>query len=345
MTFLGPIGLVAATATMLALPIVPALHELWTRGDAAPLPTSTHDGNIANFSDVLRLRLAPLLAQLERCMAARELGLASAGGIQVLLVGSEGFAFHPHLTKSVGAVICGRPAVVPQSTVVESDIYALDSVVIGTDSRVRAVLGVRDVVLQEGSAVLRWLDATNVQLREDSSSYGRMSARESIRLVNGCTFERMRAPVILTGDADPAVLPVGMDVADLLDPSRPRMRGKGDFVVPAGETLKANVIASGELRLDRGARIAGSTKSYSDTVLEPGAQVRGSMVCARSVYIGAGCFVTGPIMAENEVVIGPGCRVGMPDVCTTVSARRVRIAEGCALHGTVWARLEGAIGD
>ena len=344
MTFLGPIALVTATATMLALPIAPALHELWNRADASPLPTSTHDGNIANLADALRLRLAPLLPQLERCVAARELGLASAGGLEVLLVGSEGFAFTPHLTKSVGAVMCGRAAVVPSSLVVESDIYALESLVIGKDTRVRAALGMRDVVLQEGSAVLRWLDAENVLLRAGSAGYGRMSARESIRLVGGCGFERMRAPVILTGDVDPAVLPVAMDVQDLLDPSRPRLRGKGDFVVPAGETLKANVIAGGDLRLDGGARIAGSTKSYSDTVLEPGAQVRGSMVCARSVYIGADCFVSGPIMSEHDVVIGPGCRVGLPDMCTTISARRVQIAEGCALHGTVWARVEGTVG-
>ncbi len=344
MALWAPFALVGTTAAMLALPVAPALHELWSRQDAGPLPTSRHDGNIASFAEVFRLRLEPLRPELERCVGAKELTIAEAGGTPVLLVGSDSFVFHPHLTQSVSAIMCGRPATVPAARVVEADIFAREDLRLGCDSVVRAALAGGDVVLERNSVVLRWLHADGrIELEQGSCAFGRMSARHSIRLHDASRFERMRAPEIFTGDEDPSLPPVLLCDGNSIDVSRPRIRRKGHFVLPAGETLSANVVSTGQLHLLTGSRVIGSTKSYGTTLLERGCCVEGSVVCSQSVEISGQCSVGGPIMAESGVVIGPGTRVGSPDAPTTISARHVRIAPGCVVYWAVWARVSGVV--
>jgi predicted acyltransferase (DUF342 family) len=125
--------------------------------------------------------------------------------------------------------------------------------------------------------------------------------------------------------------------------SRPRLRVEGDFALPAGETLDANIIATGELHIGRGARLLGSAKSYKDTVIDEDACVHGSIVCGGTVWLGPRTFATGPVMAENDVLMARGARVGSPDAPTTISSSGANIAAGCQLHGTVWARVRGNI--
>ena len=97
---------------------------------------------------------------------------------------------------------------------------------------------------------------------------------------------------------------------DLFTTSRPRLRIEGDFVLPPGETLDANVIATGEFHIGRGARLLGSAKSYRDTVIDEDACVHGSIVCGGTVWLGPRTFATGPVMAESDVLIARGARVG-----------------------------------
>jgi cytoskeletal protein CcmA (bactofilin family) len=202
----------------------------------------------------------------------------------------------------------------------------------------------------------------SIYLRQGSAVYGRLSAGQSIRLDQGCAFQRMHAPQILTVGAEDSVshLPVfplqahvcqtNADAEDaatdrdkvFLSP-RPRIRIQGNFVLPAGETLNANVIATGEVRFGPGAHFFGNAKSYKDTIVEEDACVHGSIVCEGTVHLGPRCFVTGPVIAEGNVLLAQGSRVGTPDALTTLSSSGAKIAAGCQLHGTVWVRVRGYV--
>ena len=372
----APLGLTTVTAALLALPVTPALYELWKRGDAAPLPTSRHDGRIANFADIFRSRLAPLRTQLERCRTQREVFRTSIDGMQVLLVGSddEDFDFHPSLTAGVDAVMLSQSALIPAGTVVEADVCADSILEVGEGSALRAARGASDIILGKNSVVLRWLHADGtIRLRSGSNAYGRLSAGQSIWLEPGCVFEHMHAPQILTldshqDDADQRdtrfvpsngrvcqnhvcqtredageVAQTDPDASDAFTSSRKRIRIQGDFVLSAGETLHANVIATGEVHLGAGARLFGTAKSYKDTVIEEDACVHGGIVCGGTVWLGPRSFVAGPVLAEADVFIARGTRVGEPDALTTISSCRIQVADGCQLHGTVWARVRGSV--
>jgi len=372
----APLGLTTVTAALLALPVTPALYELWKRGDAAPLPTSRHDGRIANFADIFRSRLAPLRTQLERCRTQREVFRTSIDGMQVLLVGSddEDFDFHPSLTAGVDAVMLSQSALIPAGTVVEADVCADSILEVGEGSALRAARGASDIILGKNSVVLRWLHADGtIRLRSGSNANGRLSAGQSIWLEPGCVFEHMHAPQILTldshqDDADQRdtrfvpsngrvcqnhvcqtredageVAQTDPDASDAFTSSRKRIRIQGDFVLSAGETLHANVIATGEVHLGAGARLFGTAKSYKDAVIEEDACVHGGIVCGGTVWLGPRSFVAGPVLAEADVFIARGTRVGEPDALTTISSCRIQVADGCQLHGTVWARVRGSV--
>lgn len=350
----APFALTGLTAALLALPVTPALYELWKRADAAPLPTSRHDGRIGNFAEVFRSRLQPLLPQLEQCRNRRELSRISMEGMEVLLVGGDDFDFDPRLTEGIAAVMLSEAALIPPGYVVEADVYTGIGLDLGESAALRAALCEGDIILGENSAVLRWLHADgSIFLRRGSNAYGRLSAGRSIRLEPECGFERMSAPQITTVDTDqrdnfPAQRDAAeseppADVCDMFASSRPRLRIQGNFVLPAGETLNANVIATGELHVGARARLFGSAKSYKDTLIDEDACVHGSIVSGGTVRLGPRCFVAGPLMAESDVLIARGSRVGGPDALTTISSGGVQIAAGCHLHGTVWARVRGSV--
>jgi hypothetical protein len=349
----APLALTSLTAALLALPVTPALYELWKRADAAPLPTSSHDGRIANFAEVFRSRLQPLLPQLERCRNQSELSRISMEGMELLLVGRDDFDFDPRLTEGIAAVMLSEAALIPPGYVVEADVYTGIGLDLGERAALRAALCEGDIILGENSAVLRWLHADgSIFLRRGSTAYGRLSAGRSIQLEPECGFERMSAPQITTVDTDrtdnfPAqpdareLQPA--DVCDMFASSRPRLRIQGNFVLPAGQTLNANVIATGELHIGAGAHLFGSAKSYKDTVVDEDACVHGSLVSGGTMHLGPRCFVAGPLMAEGDVLIARGSRVGGPDALTTISSSGIQIAVGCQLHGTVWARVRGSV--
>ena len=113
--------------------------------------------------------------------------------------------------------------------------------------------------------------------------------------------------------------------------------------VPAGRLIEADVVVRGEARLGRGTRIRGSVKSDKDLHLADGVIVEGSVVSARNVYIGAGCRISGPVLAEGDVRVEPGCHIGRPGHLTTLSARKMWLAPGNVVHGTIWAHEGGVV--
>jgi hypothetical protein len=347
----APLALAGVTAALLAVPVTPALYELWKRADATPLPTSRHDGRVGNFAEVFRSRVQPLLPQLEACRNQRELSRTCIEGMEVLLVGRDDFDFDPRLTDGVAAVMLSEAALIPSGYVVEADVYTAIGLDLGERAALRAALCEGDIILGENSAVLRWLHADgSIFLRRGSSAYGRLSAGRSLRLEPGCAFQRMYAPQITTINSDqPDAMPADggeletPEVSDMFTSSRPRLRVQGDFFLPAGETLNANVIATGEIHVGSGAHLFGSAKSYKNTVLNERAFVYGSIVSGGTLRLGPRSFVAGPLMAEGDVLIASGSRVGRPDALTTVSSSGIQIAAGCQLHGTVWARMRGNV--
>jgi cytoskeletal protein CcmA (bactofilin family) len=364
-------ALTGVTTALLGVPVAPTLFELCKRSDAAPLPASRHDDKITNFAEVFSARLETLRPRLERCASQAEMTRVRVDGTDVLLVGREQFDLTARLARGVSAMMCSHSVTLPEGHVLEADLHTDRTLQLLPHAVLRAGVAGEDAILGSDSAVLRWLHAHgSVHLQPGSTVYGRLSAGRFIHLQAGCVFEHMHAPKIHTVEQEnsdgrsPLTCscffpqskchiceiesnrrPESDDVHDIFASHRRRIRRHGDFALSAHQTLNANVVATGSVRFGPHSRFMGNTKSYKDTFVDEGACVHGSLVCGRNLYLGERSSVAGPLMAEQDVVIGSGARVGRPDALTTIAARNIKIAAGCQLHGTVWARVQGVVED
>lgn len=359
----GPMGLISVTAALLAVPVVPAFHELHKRNDAGPLPTSTHDGRIENFAERFRSQVEPLRAELEQCCASGEVRRTQAPGIEVLLLGRDDFDFDPMSMQAITTVLASHLHV-PCGRTVHADLYSAGDLSVGEGSVIRAAQSEGDIRLGPNSTALRWVHAGGrVHLQQGSTSYGRLSALDSILLEPGSSFEHMHAPLITTAEPDREDEPslggrararefsrnksdrqATPGIGDVFR-SHPRVRVHGDFLLPAGETSMGNVIATGSVGVGARSKLLGSVKSYQDMFVDEGARVQGSIICGGTLYLGSNCFVAGPVMAERDVVISAGVSVGTAGGLTTISSHTVQMARECRVHGTIWARVRGSVGE
>lgn len=362
-------ALTGATAALVGMPVAPALFELLKRSDATPLPTSHHDGKITNFAEVFTSRLESLRPQLEVCVMRGKIARSRLEDTDVLLIGLDAFELSSKVTSGTSSIMCGSSATILPGQVIEANVHADGVFRLLPGAALRAGTSRQDVILERDSTVLRWFETQgSAHLHRGSAAYGRLSAKHSIHLQSGSVFQRMRAPKIHTAehdhfldsrsdDCDCVLIPPKCHICEIelnhgYDPGdsrdvfvahRKRIRQEGEFVLPPHQTLNANVVATGTLRFGLHSRFMGSTKSYRDTFVDDGACIHGSLVCGGTVYIGERSSVTGPIMAEQDVIIAPGALIGRPDALTTIAARNIKIAPGCQLHGTVWARVRGIV--
>lgn len=335
----APMALTASTGALLALPLAPAIRELMAKHDAGPLVTRKDDGKIANFADVLR----------QRCREFETIQSDADGAVEIS--GETIFAWHSgqwhgpqHLEHFV---VCFASTRLPDNFQSIGNFYAKSDLLSGRDNIFRALLSDAEIVLAPGSQVLRWIHAeSDLIVRENCSLFGRASSAASLTLASGCRFERIHAPVICSSAAAQVkVRSESAAFAKLARAGMGRMRKQGRAHLRAGEEHYGDMVATRGLDMEKGACIYGSVKANGNVNLGNEAEVDGSLVSTKCIHVRSGAFVKGPIISEREVIIDSGVQVGLPNSLTTVSAPHIRIAPGCVLHGTVWARAEGCVKD
>jgi cytoskeletal protein CcmA (bactofilin family) len=343
---LAPLALTASTAGLLALPLTPALRELISKRDATPLVTRKDDGKIDNFARTLRLRCQPFQSWVQQC-AAR--GTSEAFDLpegKIFVAGISGKWQGPQETNLL--VLCASSVQLPGGFHSLDDFVAYDIVHTGKNNIFRALLSETDIYLGEGTKTLRWVHAQdNLFAEEHCNLFGRASAGHGITLAAGCTFERMHAPVIYSSAEAAAIdiRPESAPFSKLAQAGIGRRRHHGRTHLVADEQHYGDLVSSKSLHMDKGACIYGSVKANGQIELAHHAEVDGSVVSTKSIHIASGSFVKGPLIAEHEIVIDSGVQIGLPGTPTTVSAKHIRVASGSVLHGTVWARVEGRVGD
>ena len=342
-SILAPLALTASTGALLALPLAPALRELKSKRDAVPLDTRKDDGRIANFAASLRSHCNKLQVLLFPNGYPEENSLLPAGKSRVFVVVRQ-FPIPSHIHDFV---LCLNPIQLPDEFHSTGDFYSFNSVETGQGNVFRALMSESDLQLGTNSKILRWTHAESaLTASENCAIFGRASANRSITLSNGCTFERIHAPVIYT-TSDASHLPLRSEsdaFSKLARSGIGRMRVHGSAHLSAGQQHRGDLVSTRGLQMDEGSSVLGSVKANGEVHLEESSTVDGSLVSTKTIHIGSGSFVKGPVISEHEIRIGTGVQIGIPGTATTVSAPKIYLAPGSALHGTVWARVEGRVG-
>jgi cytoskeletal protein CcmA (bactofilin family) len=346
MTVLAPLALTASTGALLALPLTPALRELFTKRDAGPLVTRKDDGRIDNFARALRVRAGVYRPSLTWCFERQVSEYLDLPQGKIFVSGKGGIWDGPN--KTTVFVLCARPVQLPDGFLSIEDFFAQESVHSGRSSLFRALLSERDIFLADETKILRWVHAeSDLVAGESCTLFGRASAGQTITLSRNCAFERIHAPVIYTSSEGRHLEVRGESAAfsKLAQAGIGRKRFHGRTHLVADEQHYGDLVSLKSLQLDEGACVYGSVKANGNIDLAKRAEVDGTLVSTKNIQIASGCFVKGPLIAEREIVIDSGVQIGLPDVPTTISAQHIRVAPGSVLHGTVWARVEGRVGD
>ena len=349
--YLAVVGLLLLTSTLIVLPLVPGLRELYRKSDASALSViQQHTGEIRYFADSFRTYIKTLEPTLRECgITGRTATGTMPDGTEYIVLGTSDGTQIPAPTETNHPALIASTAdlSLPSESIFSRDIYACGKLTGGASNQYRAVLAEKSVHLGEGSSVMRWVHAV-AEFSADPGCrlYGRVSSDRSIRLQAGCSFLRLNAPRIETGQGNAAELhsPAAQAVAPTPSVNTPlRLLHDGDFEISAGQVFQGNLVVRGKLRIGAGARVYGSVKADQELVLDAGASVEGSLISARNLLIGPQCTVYGPIIAERKMLIQTGTQCGRAENPTTVSAPRIEIAEGAVVFGSLWAREQGEV--
>ncbi|HKW16411.1 MAG TPA: hypothetical protein VJO35_02765 [Terriglobales bacterium] len=340
--------LVVVLATLLSVPLLPAIHELRNKQDAEPLHViQQHAGDIRHFAQ----SFASLIKELEPILdRSRYCGDVTRGvlpdGSHYFVLGNadqipvqkrHGLSECPYVIAFSADVNC------PGRMSFAKEIYSSRHFQGGDQNQYRAILGGAGIHLGRNSTVLRWAHAGGELIaHEGCSLYGRASAQERIELRPGSRFLRLNAPRIDVGLSSEENVSAPA-ISSSLATKGNRILYEGDVVINAGEVVHGNVVARGKLHLAAGAHVIGSIKSNKNLVIENEAIVEGSVIGAEQIIVGSRCNLHGPVIAERSLVLYSGTICGTPHQLTTVSSPEIQVQAGVVVFGTLWARESGSV--
>ena len=347
----------ACQVALFLLPLLPSLAEWRLRRDAQPLKVvREYDGNIKHFANRFRQFLNEQFAEMAQAngksTVARNGRLATGDRYQ--LVGADGkpaFGEQELAAETVDQLVLGTAALhLGQGMLYEKEVFAAGAISTGSENSFRALLARGDITLGEQCDVLRWAHSdTRFTASRRARLFGRVSANRELVLHGETRFGRMHAPTIRFGETAP--LPPSQPVqrkvlerpARLLDDSAGRWLAGGDLDLPEASFHVGSLVARGGMTVGAHALVEGSIKCHGDLRVEAGARVDGSLVCSGNMFIGPGCIIRGPLICEKTIEIDAGTVLGSDSAETTVTAVEIRVREGAAAHGTVWARELGYV--
>ncbi|HWC15932.1 MAG TPA: hypothetical protein VG498_02930 [Terriglobales bacterium] len=344
MPFLGPLALTACTGGLLALPLAPAVRELISKRDARPLVTRKDDGRVSNFADSFRSRCESIQSTLHQAGRSQATGLLECSGTKLFVSAHPGPWTGPNHIDVL--VICREHSQLPRGFVSTENFFARHGVHAGEASLFRALFGDEEIVLGDGSRVLRWVHAeSKLIVGKNSCLFGRASSSHSITLAVGCKFERMHAPAIYTS-SDAVATAVRTDASPFSKLARAgigRVRFQGKTRLAAGQQHRGELVVTKALVMEDDSSVLGSVKANAEVLIGRRAEIDGSLVSTKAIRIAPGTFINGPLISEHEIHIGSNVQIGLPDAPTTVSAPRIHLSPGSVIFGTVWARAEGRV--
>lgn len=346
----------AATIALFLLPLLPGLRELAAPTDIAPLRViQEYDTDITHFARNFRQWLQESFPAffthqpdgVQEGQFRDKLRFQLAGG-------SAALRFSPAEEKAGSTdrvFVSAAPLHLPRRMEFAREVYCMSGVAAPAGCRFHALMAEGDIRLEDGCSVQRWTHSRgNLLAGKGVSLQGRASAGGIMQLAEGCVFERIHAPHIMTIPALPVRarnITVTRTLMGMLPGQKNSSGGrtlvKGDLDIAMQHEYVGNIVCTGGITLGPGCAIRGSVKGNGDVRIGSLAVIEGSVVATGRVTIGRGCHISGPVIAEEEVRIAAGAVIGSPEAPVTVSAPFIRLAPGAEMHGSIWADEYGIV--
>ncbi len=338
--------LLAATALVVMLPMLPAIVEWRRKTDVGPLFIDTSDAQDPAFlARSFAAHLAEAIVKGQNRLGRSLIAVAPADDDWPLTDREWRDArsrrvWHAFTDAELpfGVNFLGEVAARGALRTAEGGLY-------------RALWSGSTLQLAARSTVLRWAHGQVVEVGRGCRLAGRVSADDCILVRGKSSFTMLHAPTLRFSSSRvgaPAPMPLNQSMFRLGLPEQVEWdgsacRGTADasLDVAAYRAWRGDLVCRADLFLGAGCNVHGSVKAHGDIVVEGHCTVNGNIVCEGAISLGAGCVVRGSVISEVEVVLGEGCLIGQPSRPATVAAPSIRIAPGVVVHGTLWASESG----
>jgi hypothetical protein len=340
--------LLALTAVVIVLPLVPAWIEWRWPTDVVPL-----------FIDKDDALDPPYLARsfASRLATAHALGQKQMGSSRIVTLlprspwpldaAERGRASSRRVWDVIG------DAELPAGVIFFGEVAARGSMRAAPSGTYRALWAGVNLHLPPNCTVLRWAHGTQVEVGAACRLAGRVTADELITVGDATTFVLLHAPRI-------QFEPVRSHTAPAPGPATVRRRlnvvlsgsvrwdaacarGTSEEALDTGALCwwQGDLVCGANLRVGPGSKVDGSLKARGSITMGAGCAIDGSVVAEGDITLGPGCTVRGSVISETGVVLRRGSVVGLPGHPCTVAAPRISVGGGVVVHGTVWAGERG----
>jgi hypothetical protein len=178
---------IAAVAALLALPLVPALRELYRASDNKSLSVvQSHDGRPENFSLNFRQfaqRTMESTTELEPVTDAEKPIITDASTMELRQDPGE-------------AVLTSGSVSLCEDLWMHEEIYAKQDITCAPRVHARALLAEESLQTAADVTILRWAHSKKVTIGDRNELYGRLTASTKIAFRNRAVFQRLNAPRI-----------------------------------------------------------------------------------------------------------------------------------------------------
>jgi predicted acyltransferase (DUF342 family) len=223
------------------------------------------------------------------------------------------------------------------------EIYVRGSCKIGDRNTLRALYCEEDLVIGEGTTVIRWVDGDrDIEIKEGCRLGVSVASTKRLAVARHCSFSRMFGLPILTYRAKLPEILTEIRVKNISDTAM--VITKEEIILPPRTNISNDIVTHQRI-VFRGKSFAkANIKSYRDIIIEEGSRVEGNLFSERNVVIKAGCTITGNIFSQGKVKIGNAVQVGQEGQIKSVIAKKGVSVEGnVTIYGYIMTEGEGKV--
>lgn len=225
----------------------------------------------------------------------------------------------------------------------KKEIYVKGACAIGDRNTLRALYCEGDLVIGEGTTVVRWVDGNgDIEIKEHCRLGISVATHQRLAVARNCSFSRMFGLPIATYKTKLPAVPPPNQVRNISNSTI--VITKEEIVIPPLTQIERDIVTHHKIVLREKSFVKANIKSYRDIIIEKGSWIVGNLLSEGNVIIETGCTILGNVFSQGYVELGNAVQVGQEGKIKSIIAKKGVAVEGNVnIYGYIMTEGEGKI--
>jgi len=231
----------------------------------------------------------------------------------------------------------------------QKEIYVKKNARLKKIPMVRAIACMGNLVLGNGTHVIRWADAEGTLIVHNDCDLGISTTSATLLLVGeNCSFKRLYAPEMWLG-LNKDKFDIGNDItipkeAVISSEIIRNIEYVDDDIVNEKGILTKTIITKHDITVLGNIVVQGHIRSHKDVKIDVNAIVHGNIFAEGNIFIGRNAIILGVVFTQENIYIDDGAVIGQPSKIKSVVARgNIEFGHNCRVYGYISAEGIGRI--